>query len=60
MYAARYFPGLSLSVADVDQMTPEQTAALRKAGGKILRAEAEERLIHTKAIARAAAGARGR
>ena len=57
MFFARYFPGLRLSAADVDAMTPEETNAMRRAGMKMLNAEAAEKLEHTKAIARAA-GAR--
>lgn len=52
MYAARYFPGLQLTVDQVGAMSPEQTSALRKTGDKILKREAEERLMHTKALIR--------
>lgn len=56
MFLARYFPGLGLTLERVATMTPEQTNGLRTIGAKMLRAEALERLEHTKAIARAAAG----
>jgi hypothetical protein len=57
MWLARYFPGLGLSVDDVDDLTPEQTDQLRKVGRKLLNSEADERLAHTRVIA-AAAGIR--
>lgn len=59
MWLAHHFPGLHLTLEDVDQMTPEATTALRQAGNQLLKVEFEERWAHTKAIARAAAS-RGR
>lgn len=55
MWLARYFPGLHLGVDDVDQLTPEQTTAMRTVGGKLLKNELEERITFTKVLARAAA-----
>lgn len=60
MWFARYFPGLRLRVEDVDRLTPEETGALRAAGQKLLRAESDERLVHTKAIVAAASAGRMR
>lgn len=59
MWLARYFPGLSLRPDDIGQMTPEETRAMFKAGRRLLKIEAEERLMHTRVIA-ASAGARMR
>lgn len=55
MWLARHFPGLHLRPDDVAQMTPEETAAMRRVGRKILEGEADERIAHTKVIAQAAA-----
>jgi hypothetical protein len=38
----------------VEQLTPEETGALIKAGQKLLKEDAEERWAHTKIIATAA------
>jgi hypothetical protein len=54
MWLARHFAGLGLSVEDVDQLTPEQTDQLRRVGARLLKAESEERVAHTRVIARAA------
>jgi hypothetical protein len=54
MWLAHHFPGLALDVDAVWHHTPEQTDAMRRAGRELLEAEAEERLAHTKVIARAA------
>lgn len=57
LWLARYFPGLNLSLADVDCLTPEETDAMRVAGNKILKGEIDERFAHTKILA-IASGAR--
>ncbi len=59
MWFAKHFPGLRMDVNRYgDDFTPEQTAALAKAGHELLEAEAKERLSHTKAVMAAAAGRR--
>lgn len=58
MALARNFPGLALSVDDVNEMTPEMTAALKKAGKKVLDVEREERWAHTRMIALGVRGGR--
>ena len=50
MWLAHYFPGLHLRVDDVGRLTPEQTAALEKAGAKVLEHEEKLKTEHTKAI----------
>lgn len=54
MWLARHFSGFGLSIEDVDQLTPEQTDALRRVGRQLLKAEQDERVAHTRVIARAA------
>jgi len=51
MWLAHHFPGLHLRPEDADQLTPEETAAMVKAGKKILKGEADERWAHTRIIA---------
>lgn len=60
MGLAHHFPGLQLSVNDVNEMTPETTAELRKAGDKILKRELKERLALAEVTGLAAAGVRTR
>ena len=57
MWLARNFPGLHLRPGDLDELTPEETGGMRKAGEQILKAELDERFTHTKIIA-ASAGIR--
>lgn len=47
---------LPVSMASVGELTPEETTELRKAGAKLLDAEADERFMHTKAIVVASGG----
>lgn len=54
MWLAHHFPGLGITPEAIDEMTPEQTTALRKAGEAILKDERELQFAHTKLIARAA------
>ncbi len=58
MWFAKHFPGLRMDVDRYGEFTPEQTAALAKAGHELLEAEGKERLSHTKAVMAAAAGRR--
>lgn len=58
MFFARYFPGLALTEERLNDQVPEATSAMRRAGERILKAEGEERVAHTKGIMQAAAGRR--
>lgn len=54
MYFGRYFPGLQITPDVLNEMTPEETHAMRKAGDKLLAGEIKERFNHTAIVARAA------
>ena len=55
MWLAHHFPGLSLTVEDVDRLTPEQTTALFKAGRTILDGVEKNKVAHTTAIMKSVA-----
>lgn len=51
MHLASHFPGLGLTVEQLDEMTPAQIGALVTAGRKVLKLQADERWAELKAIA---------
>jgi hypothetical protein len=66
MFLAHHFPGLSLVIerllrhdpeSPLEQLTPEETNALIRAGEKTLKANTEDRWAHTKILVQAS-GAR--
>jgi hypothetical protein len=55
MWLGHRFPGLGLSVEDVWHLTPEQTAAMVKAGNEILTEATKDHFnLHTRTLAMAA------
>lgn len=58
MWLARYFPGFGYRPEDVDELTPERTAAYRRVGRKLLGAESDDAWERTKVLAKASAGVR--
>jgi hypothetical protein len=54
MWLARHFPGFGYRPEDVDELTPERTAAYRRVGRKLLDGESDERWAAVKVLVKAA------
>lgn len=60
MWLGRYCPGLQITPEKMEQMSPEMTHALRRAGQKLVNRDVEFQFNLAKLVATAASGVRFR